>query len=142
MQIATLALGCFWGPEDYFSRLKGVLKTRVGYAGGTKKNPSYYNLGDHTETVEITFDPKIISFEALLKHFWKEHDPTVQYSTHYKSAIFYQDEEQQKIAKKSKLEIEKKLARKVATKIQKAGIFYPAEEYHQKYLQKGKGRVC
>ena len=142
MQIATLALGCFWGPEDYFSKLKGVLKTRVGYAGGTKKNPSYYNLGDHTETVEITFDPKIISFEALLKHFWKEHDPTVKYSNHYKSAIYYQDEEQHKIAEKSKQVIEKKLGRKVATEIQKAGAFYEAEEYHQKYLQKGKGRVC
>ena len=142
MQIATFALGCFWGPDDYFSKLKGVLKTRVGYAGGTKKNPSYYDLGDHTETIEITFDPKIISFEELLKHFWKEHDPTEQHVTQYKSAIFYQDEEQKKIAEKSKQAVEKKLGSKVATEILKAGTFYQAEEYHQKYLQKGKGRVC
>ena len=142
MQIATFALGCFWGPDDYFSKLKGVIKTRAGYAGGTKKNPSYHDLGDHTETIEITFDPKIISFEELLKHFWKEHDPTAQVVTQYKSAIFYQNEEQKKIAEKSKQAIEKKLGRKVATEIQKAGAFYQAEEYHQKYLQKGKGRVC
>jgi methionine-S-sulfoxide reductase len=141
MQIATFALGCFWGPDDYFSKLKGVIKTRVGYAGGTKKNPSYHNLGDHTETVEITFDPKIISFEELLKHFWQQHDPTLQEVTQYKSVIFYQDEEQKKIAEKSKQEAEKKLG-KVATEIKKAGTFYEAEEYHQKYLQKGKGRVC
>ncbi len=142
MQTATFALGCFWGPDDYFSKLKGVIKTRVGYAGGTKKNPSYYNLGDHTETIEITFDPKIISFEELLKHFWKEHDPTEQQVTQYKSAIFYQNEEQKKLAEKSKKEMEKKLGRKIVTEIKKAGTFYQAEEYHQKYLQKGKGRVC
>jgi len=142
MQTATFALGCFWGPEDYFSKLKGVAKTRVGYAGGTKKNPSYYDLGDHTETIEITFDPKIISFEELLNHFWKEHDPTEQHVTQYKSAIFYQNKEQFVLAEKSKKEIEKKLGREVATDIEKAAIFYPAEEYHQKYLQKGKGRVC
>ena len=142
MQTATFALGCFWGPEDYFSKLKGVAKTVVGYAGGTKKNPSYYDLGDHTETIEITFDPKIISFEELLNHFWKEHDPTEQHVTQYKSAIFYQNKEQFVLAEKSKKEIEKKLGREVATDIEKAAIFYPAEEYHQKYLQKGKGRVC
>lgn len=142
MQTATFALGCFWGPDDHFSKLKGVSKTRVGYAGGKKKNPSYHNLGDHTETVEITFDPKIISFEELLKHFWKQHDPTVQEVTQYKSVIFYQNEEQKKLAEKSKQEAEKKLGRKIVTEIIKAGTFYQAEEYHQKYLQKGKGRVC
>src|SRR3989338_8599369 len=141
-EIATFALGCFWGPDDYFSKLKGVLKNRVGYMGGKKKNTSYYDLGDHTETVEITFDPKVISFEELLKHFWKEHDPTAQEVTQYKSAIFYQNKEQFTIAEKSKKAMEKKLGRKVATEIQKAGTFYQAEEYHQKYLQKGKGRVC
>ncbi|MBI4147237.1 peptide-methionine (S)-S-oxide reductase MsrA [Candidatus Woesearchaeota archaeon] len=142
MQIATFALGCFWGPDDYFSKLKGVSKTRAGYAGGTKKNPSYYNLGDHTETIEITFDPKIISYDELLNHFWKEHNPTKQHVTQYKSAIFYQDDKQKNIAEKSKKNLEQKLGRKVATEILKAGKFYQAEEYHQKYLQKGKGRVC
>ena len=141
-ETATLALGCFWEPDIYFSKLKGVVKTRVGYSGGKKKNPSYHNLDDHTETVEITFDPKIISFEKLLKHFWKEHDPTIQQATQYKSAIFYQNEEQKKIAEKSKKELEKNLGREVVTEINKVGVFYPAEEYHQKYLQKGKGRVC
>ena len=77
-----------------------------------------------------------------MKHFWKEHDPTEEQVTQYKSAIFYQNDEQKKIAEKSKKEVEKKLGRKVATEILKAGIFYQAEEYHQKYLQKGKGRVC
>ncbi len=142
MQTATFALGCFWGPDDYFSKIKGVTKTRVGYLGGTKKNPNYHDLGDHTEVVEITFDPKFISFEELLKHFWKEHDSTAQEVTQYKSAIFYQSEEQKKIAEKSKKEMEKELGRKIVTEIKKAGTFYQAEEYHQKYLQKGKGRVC
>jgi len=142
MQIATFALGCFWEPDDYFSKLKGVTKTRVGYSGGTKKNPSYYDLGDHTETIEITFDPKIISFEELLKHFWEEHDPTEQQVTQYKSAIFYQNKEQFVLAEKSKKEMEKKLGKEIVTDIEKAGTFYQAEEYHQKYLQKGKGRVC
>jgi len=141
-EIATFALGCFWGPDDYFSKLKGVLKTRVGYMGGKKKNPSYYDLGDHTETVEITFDPKVISFEELLKHFWKEHDPTAQEVTQYKSAIFYQNKEQFTIAEKSKKAMEKKLGKEIVTDIEKAGTFYQAEEYHQKYLQNGKSRVC
>ncbi len=142
MQKAIFALGCFWGPDVYFSKLKGVLKTRVGYTGGTKKNPSYYDLGNHTEAIEITFDPKIISFEELLKHFWKQHDPTEVHTTQYKSAIFYLTKEQFTLAEKSKKEMEKKLKREIVTDIEKAGTFYEAEEYHQKYLLKGRGRVC
>ena len=142
MQIATFALGCFWGPDVYFSKLKGVLKTRVGYMGGTTKNPNYHNLGDHTETVEIIFDEKKISFEELLKHFWKQHDPSIKEVTQYKSIIFYHNEKQKKLAEKSKKEIEEKLGKKIATEIKKAGTFWEAEEYHQKYLQKRKGRVC
>lgn len=142
MQKATFALGCFWGPDDYFSKLKGAVKTRVGYAGGTTKNPDYHHLGDHTETVEITFDPKIISFEELLKHFWKEHDPTVKEVIQYQSVIFYHNREQKKAAEKSREEMQKNLSREIVTEIGKAGTFYEAEEYHQKYLQKGKGIVC
>ncbi len=141
MQIATFALGCFWGPDDYFSKLKGVLKTRVGYSGGTTKNPNYHNLGDHTETVEITFDPKVISFEELLKHFWKEHHPTVKEVTQYQSIIFYHNQGQKKAAEKSRKEMQKNLSREIVTEIRKAGTFYEAEEYHQKYLLKRKG-VC
>ena len=142
MQTATFALGCFWGPDDYFSKLKGVMKTRVGYAGGTTKNPTYHNLGDYTETVEIIFDPKVISFEELLKHFWKQHDPTVKEVAQYQSIIFYHTLKQKKSAEKSKKEIGETLGKKIVTEIKKAGTFYEAEEYHQKYLQKGKGRVC
>ena len=135
-------ISCYIFCHGGFYRNQCDIKTRVGYSGGTKKNPSYHELGDHTETIEITFDPKIISFEELLKHFWKQHDPTEHNVTQYKSAIFYQNEEQKKIAEKSKKEVEKKAGREVVTEIKKAGTFYLAEEYHQKYLQKGKGRVC
>lgn len=142
MQKATFSLGCFWGPDVYFSKLKGVLKTRVGYAGGTTKNPNYHNLGDHTETVEISFDPGVISFEELVRHFWKQHNPTVKEVTQYKSVIFYHNKEQKKAAEKSREEMQKNLSREIVTEIRKAGTFYEAEEYHQKYLQKGEGRVC
>ena len=142
MQTATFALGCFWGPDVYFSKLKGVIKTRVGYAGGTTKNPNYHNLGDHTETVEIAFDPEVISFEELLQQFWKQHDPSIKEVTQYKSIIFYHNQRQKKTAEMSKKEMEKNLGKKIFTEIKKAGTFYEAEEYHQKYLQKGKGRVC
>jgi methionine-S-sulfoxide reductase len=140
-ETATFALGCFWSPDDYFSRLKGVESTRVGYTGGTKINPTYHSLGDHTESVEVKFNPGVISYNELLEHFWKQHDPGRRSSTQYKSAIFYHSEEQRKIAEESKRRQQEK--DDVVTEILPAGVFYQAEDYHQKYLQKGSilGRV-
>jgi len=136
IQKATFAMGCFWGPDDFFSQLPGVLGTVVGYAGGTKKNPTYTNLDDHTETIEIDFDPSAISYKELLKHFWEEHDPTALQKRQYKSIIFYHNERQRGEAQASRRGEEQKYRRKIATEIQPAGIFYKAEEYHQKYFQK------
>ncbi len=138
---ATFALGCFWGPDEFFSNLKGVLETTVGYSGGTTKNPTYENIGDHTETVEIIFDDAVISYETLLEYFWREHDPTREAKVQYKSIIFYHDEAQQDAAEKSKKMLEEKIGRKIVTDIRMAAPFYKAEDYHQKYFKKHKG-VC
>lgn len=135
-EIVRFALGCFWQPEVSFGKLPGVVQTRVGYSGGTTENPTYTNLGDHTETVEVTFDPKKISYEALLEHFWAEHDATMEMKTQYKSAIFAMDQAQQTTAEQSKDERQTKLKKRIVTEIQPAGEFYEAEDYHQKYLAK------
>jgi len=133
---ATFSLGCFWGPEDYFSKLSGVLKTAVGYSGGTAPNPTYKNLGDHTETVQIEFDPEKISYRDLLRYFWNQHDPTVKEATQYKSIIFYHNEDEHRIAEESKKDEEKRLGAPVVTEIRPISAFYKAEDYHQKYLEK------
>ena len=133
---ATFAMGCFWGPDDFFSQLPGVLGTIVGYAGGMKENPIYTNLGDHTETIEIEFDPSVISYKELLEHFWEERDPTASQKRQYKSIIFYHNEGQRREAQASRRQEEQKRSKKTATEIRTAGVFYKAEEYHQKYFQK------
>ena len=142
LQKATFALGCFWGPDDFFSKLHGVTKTTVGYSGGTKENPTYEDLGDHTETIEISFDDTIISYEDLLNHFWELHNPTQEHKTQYKSIIFYHDKAQKEAAEKSKISEEKKSGKNIITEIKPATHFYTAEEYHQKYIQKNKRAVC
>ena len=139
---AIFALGCFWEPDDYFSRLKGVVKTRVGYTGGTTPNPTYQRLGDHTESVEITFNPAEISYKELLEHFWKQHDPIIQHKRQYMSAIFTNGKEQMEQAKKSLEEQQKKTKRLKVTQIIPVSTFYEAEEYHQKYFQKTGIRTC
>lgn len=141
IQKATFALGCFWGPDDHFSKLKGVIQTTVGYSGGTKEGPTYTNLGDHTEGVEIVFDDAIITYDTLLNHFWEQHNAAQRQKTQYKSIIFYHSDEQRIAAEASKREQEKKIGTHLYTEIRSAGPFYKAEEYHQKYLQKNKG-VC
>lgn len=148
MEKAIFAAGCFWHVEEAFRQLKGVVSTTVGYIGGTTKNPTYEDVctdnTGHAEAVEITFDPKKISYEELLSVFWDIHDPTTKnrqgpdIGTQYRSAIFYHSEEQKKQAEQSKknLELSGKIRKKIVTEIQKATIFYPAEEYHQHYLLK------
>lgn len=133
---AYLAMGCFWGPDDYFSKLEGVSKTQVGYSGGEFENPSYHVIGDSSETIEIEFDPKIISYKEILEHFFKEHDPWVEEESRYRSVIFYLNEDQKAAAKKAVKVYEKGNKRKVATEIEKFRKFTLAEDYHQKYFQK------
>jgi len=144
MEKATFAAGCFWGVEATFEKKEGVEKTIVGYTGGKTNNPTYNqvctgNTG-HAEAVELTYDPKKITYKQLLEIFWSSHDPTQKnrqgpdIGTQYRSAIFYHNEEQKIIAEQSKKE--KDFDAKIQTEIMPAREFYPAEEYHQKYLRK------
>jgi peptide-methionine (S)-S-oxide reductase len=111
-----------------------VIRTRVGYTGGTKQNPSYHSLGDHSETVEIDYDPNIISYEKLLDIFWHSHHPgQAPWSPQYKKAIFYHNERQKALALKSREQVAARLKSPVHTEILPAGTFYLAEDYHQKY---------
>lgn len=139
-QTAYFGMGCFWEPDDYFSKLDGVLKTEVGYAGGEKKNPTYHDLGDNTETIKIIFDSEKISFEDLLEHFFKKHDPTLDQKTQYRTVIFYNDEKQEKIARDK---IKKIGIKNIKTSIEPIKNYTRAEEYHQKYLKKNNVKgVC
>jgi peptide-methionine (S)-S-oxide reductase len=106
----------------------------VGYTGGTKINPSYHSLGDHTETIRIYYDPKKVSYEELLNIFWADHDPfSRSWSKQYKSVIFYHNEEQKKLAFETRARLEEKMKQKIYTEIVPEDKFYPAEDYHQKY---------
>lgn len=141
MEKATFGAGCFWGVESSFEHLPGVV-TRVGYAGGSKVNPTYAEVCSgktgHSEVVEVSFDPTKISYEELLEVFWRIHDPTIKYKTQYRSVIFYHSPAQQALAIASRQRWEEKHAEiaPVATDIEAAAVFYPAEEYHQKYNSK------
>ena len=153
-ETAIFAAGCFWGVEEYFSRVKGVIKSESGYTGGTRKNPTYEEVctgkTGHAESVRITFDPKVVSYERLLKHFWEIHDPTSlnkqgnDAGTQYRSAIFYTNPEQEKAAKASLETLAKsgKYSRKIVTEILPEKEFYLAEEYHQDYLKKNPHGYC
>lgn len=114
--------------------MKGVLRTRVGYAGGTHKDPVYHRLGDHSETIEVTYDPSMISYEQLLQVFWEGHEPTVRsWSRQYMSIIFVHSEAQRRLAVETKAREEAERGRKIHTEIVSVREFYPAEDYHQKY---------
>ena len=148
MEIAVLALGCFWGPEIRFSKIDGIIKTEVGYCGGNTAVTTYKEVctGDtnHAEVVKLDFDEKIITYEKILKTFFQIHDPTTLNSqgpdigTQYRSEIFYLNPEQKKIAEKVLKETNEKLSGRVVTKISLLKNYCPAEEYHQKYLEKDK----
>jgi len=154
MEKATFGAGCFWHVEEAFRNLKGVLSTRVGYMGGTLKDPTYEDVctdkTGHAEVVEVTFDPKTISYEDLLNLFWDIHDPTTKnrqgpdIGTQYRSVIFSHTPEQKTIAEQSKNDLERsgKYKKKIVTEITKAPVFYPAEEYHQQYLEKHGAAAC
>lgn len=163
LQTAVLGGGCFWCLEALFSKIKGVSKVVSGYAGGETNNPSYKEVssgktgpastrggersstrGGHAETVEITFNPEIISYEDLLNIFFLYHDPTTlnrqgnDVGTQYRSIILYKNDTQRKIAKKVKKEIEEKKIyhNPIVTEIKPLQNFYPGEDYHQKYFEK------
>jgi peptide-methionine (S)-S-oxide reductase len=139
-KLATFSMGCFWSPEDFLSKLSGVKKTEVGYAGGKTDDPTYENIGDHAETVQVEYDPDKISYEKLLDYFWMDHDPTRERYDQYRSLVLTHDDDQQKEAKASKAKAEKMYGSKVLTEIRPCDKFYRAEEYHQKYLAKHRGR--
>ena len=146
MEIAVLGLGCFWGPEIKFSKLDGVIKTEVGYCGGNSAQTSYKEVctgeTNHAEVVKLDFDPEIISYEKIVKYFFEFHDPTTlnsqgpDFGTQYRSEIFYLNDKQKIMAEKILNEENKKLSGKVVTKISAVKNYCPAEEYHQKYLEK------
>jgi peptide methionine sulfoxide reductase msrA/msrB len=147
VQKATLAGGCFWGMQELIRQQPGVLSTRVGYTGGDVQNATYQNHEGHAESVEILFDPKKTSYEDILLFFFKMHDPTTlnrqgnDLGSSYRSAIFYHDEEQRKIAERVKARVDKSGAwkRPVVTEIVPAKAFWVAEEEHQDYLEKHPG---
>jgi peptide-methionine (S)-S-oxide reductase len=115
-----------------------VIRTRVGYAGGKKENPTYHQLGDHTETLEVDYDPARISYEKLLEIFWEEHHPTsTAWSTQYKAAVFYHGDEQKRLALATRDSLAARLGKTIRTEVVPFGRFYPAEAYHQKYYLRG-----
>ena len=146
MEIAVLALGCFWGPEKKFGQVNGIVRTEVGYCGGNNSKTTYEEVcsgsTNHAEVVKLEFDPKIISYDKILEYFFKIHDPTTlnlqgpDRGTQYRSEIFYLNENQKKIAEEIINLENKKLSGKVVTKLSLLKNYCPAEEYHQKYLGK------
>lgn len=154
IKLAAFGAGCFWGVEETFRKINGVIETTVGYMGGDMKNPTYQQvcMGDtgHVETVLIKFDPKIISYVELLNIFWSSHDPTTlnrqgaDIGSQYRSVIFYHDDEQKDLAWKSKNSFGQsgKFSDPIVTEIVPAKEFYKAEEYHQKYLFKQSRNTC
>jgi len=131
---ATFALGCFWGPDALFGLSPGVVRTRVGYAGGSTENPTYYHIGDHTETVQIDYDPTITTYQELLDIFWKSHDSHRKtWTRQYMSIIFYHTEEQRRVATETRNREQAKSNTSVVTELVAFSGFYLAEAYHQKY---------
>jgi methionine-S-sulfoxide reductase len=145
--VATLAGGCFWGVEELFRQLPGVIDTEVGYTGGKVANATYQNHEGHAEAIKITYDPSRVKYEELLEFFFKMHDPTTlnrqgnDVGTSYRSAIFVHDDEQRQAAQRVKEKVDKSGAwkRPVVTEIADAKEFWSAEDYHQDYLQKNPG---
>lgn len=147
-ELATFGAGCFWGVEVTFRNTPGVKDAIVGYLGGTLANPTYKDVctgrTGHAEVVQVKYDPAEVSYDKLLDVFWENHDPTTlnrqgpDVGTQYRSAIFYHTSEQKRVAEESKASLEesKRFRRPIVTEITAASTFYPAEDYHQRYLEK------
>ncbi|MHB1330764.1 MAG: peptide-methionine (S)-S-oxide reductase MsrA [Minisyncoccota bacterium] len=154
MNKATFSMGCFWGPQVLFKKIPGVVRTTVGYAGGHKKDPTYEDVCSgntgHAESIEIEFDPSIVTYDSLLDTFFEHHDPTTlnrqgpDIGEQYRSVIFYHDESQKEVALefKDRLERNNRYHRPIVTEIIPAKEFYRAEEYHQDYAEKNPSYVC
>jgi peptide-methionine (S)-S-oxide reductase len=154
MEKATFGAGCFWGVEAAFRQVPGVTATRVGYLGGTFKNPTYHDVCSgktgHAEVVEVSYDPERVSYEALLRVFWENHDPTQlnrqgpDHGEQYRSAIFFHSPEQQAtaIASKQSLEAAGRYRKPIVTQVAPATEFWQAEDYHQQYLEKRGLAAC
>ena len=148
IQKALFGAGCFWGVEEHFRTINGVIKTEVGYSGGNTKNPTYesvcYENTDHAEVLFVEFDEDKISYQSLVDEFWNCHDPTTldrqgpDIGRQYRSVIYYFDDYQKNIAEQSKQKNQSNFQNKIVTEISPADIFYKAEEYHQQYIQKSK----
>ena len=146
MEKATFGAGCFWGVEADFRKIDGVTRSTVGYLGGTLQHPSYEQVctgsTGHAEVVQVEFDPDVVAFDVLLDLFWKIHDPTQlnrqgpDVGAQYRSAIFFHSPEQEKAARASKERAQDRFNRPVVTEVTEASTFYPAEDYHQRYLEK------
>lgn len=137
LEQATFSMGCFWGPDSFFGSLPGVIQTEVGYAGGTSKDPTYRKIGNHSETVHLTFDPEIISYDQLVHLFWENHDAAKDRfykERQYISILFYQNETQYKTAKEIRSEYEQAQGKEIQTEFQTFNHFYTAENHHQKYF--------
>lgn len=153
LEKATFAGGCFWCTEAVFERLKGVHDVVSGYSGGEVKDPTYEQvctgLTGHAEAVQISYDPKVITYDDLLEVFWKTHDPTTlnqqgaDFGTQYRSAVFYHNEEQKNLAEqyKKQLSAEHAFRKPIVTEITKFSVFYPAEPYHQDYFESHKSQA-
>jgi peptide-methionine (S)-S-oxide reductase len=152
MEKATFGMGCFWGPEELFRRVDGVISTSVGFMGGSVENPTYEEVctgrTGHAEVVAVEFDPSRVSYQELLEIFWARHDPTTRnrqgpdIGTQYRSVLFFHSPEQEAAARASKEELERcgRHRREIVTEIVPASNYYPADEYHQRYVEKRRGR--
>ncbi len=154
-EIATFAAGCFWGVEAIFRKVHGVISTRVGYTGGKTDRPTYNQVCSdstgHAEAVEVEFDPSMVAYGHLLEIFWDMHDPTTlnrqgpDRGTQYRSAIFFHNPEQKRLAEESLSALARSdrfTRRKIVTEIAEAEVFWPAEEYHQRYFEKTGRNSC
>jgi methionine-S-sulfoxide reductase len=152
MNKAIFAAGCFWGVQNYFDQVPGIVKTVVGYTGGHAEDPSYEQViahgTGHAEAVELEFDPNQISYQDLVRHFFRMHDPTQlnrqgpDVGDNYRTAIFYLDDEQKRQAEEVKEEVQATLPKPIVTEINKAGPFYKAEDYHQKFTERTGRGMC
>ena len=140
-ETATFALGCFWGPDAEFGAVDGVVRTRVGYAGGTKRDPSYHALGDHTEAFQVDFDPAVVSYTELVERAFQRHDPHSQTrTTQYQNVIFAATADQRD-ALAASLDANGFTADEIDTRIERLSQFHLAEDYHQKHSLRGEDRL-
>jgi len=152
LALATFAAGCFWGVEDFFRHVPGVVAVVSGYTGGARQAPTYEQVCSgatgHAEAVLVTYDPATVSYEHLLEEFWRHHDPTTpnrqgpDVGTQYRSAVFFHDAEQERAARQSLADYQARFRRPIVTEVVPATTFWPAEAYHQRYVERTGHGAC